>query len=146
MRRVIIESPYAGDIEANVAYARRCIRDALKRGEAPIASHLLFAQPGILRDDVPEERQLGIAAGLAWIAVADAMVLYLDRGTSPGMQEARRAAEAIGLQWELRHLDQPQGEVRLAGDLEASQDEGRARQQPAQGGQSERRDALRLVD
>ena len=29
MRLVIVESPYAGDVEANVAYARACLRDAL---------------------------------------------------------------------------------------------------------------------
>jgi len=40
MKLVVIESPYAGDIEANVKYARECMSDCLKRGEAPIASHL----------------------------------------------------------------------------------------------------------
>ena len=72
MRLVILESPYAGDIERNVAYARECIRDCLLRGESPIASHLLFTQPGILRDDVPAERHLGIAAGLVWAEQAEA--------------------------------------------------------------------------
>jgi hypothetical protein len=37
MRRVIIESPYAGDVDMNVAYTRRAMRDALQRGESPIA-------------------------------------------------------------------------------------------------------------
>ena len=41
MQRVIIESPYAGEIDKNTAYARRCMRDSLDRGEAPFASHLL---------------------------------------------------------------------------------------------------------
>jgi hypothetical protein len=104
MRRVIIESPYAGDIEANVAYARQCVRDAVLRGEAPIASHLLFTQPGILRDEVPDERKLGITAGLAWLVHADAMVLYVDRGISSGMQAAMRQAQRSGLQVELRSL------------------------------------------
>jgi hypothetical protein len=49
VRRVILESPYAGDIDANVAYARACVRDAVMRGDAPIATHLLLTQPGILR-------------------------------------------------------------------------------------------------
>ena len=40
MKLVILESPYAGDVEANVEYARACVRDSLSRGEAPIASHL----------------------------------------------------------------------------------------------------------
>lgn len=88
MRRVILESPFAGDIAANIAYARQCIRDCLKRGEAPIASHLLFTQPGVLADGVPEERKLGMEAGWAWQAVADAIVVYTDRGISSGMQAA----------------------------------------------------------
>lgn len=105
MRRVILESPYAGDVDANVAYARACIRDCLERGEAPIANHLLFTQPGVLRDGVPEERKLGIAAGLAWITVADAMVIYIDRGMSSGMQAAMREAQRSGLEVELRCLE-----------------------------------------
>ena len=28
MKRVIIESPYAGDLDANVAYARACQKDS----------------------------------------------------------------------------------------------------------------------
>ena len=85
MKLVILESPYAGDIEANVEYARACVRDSLSRGEAPIASHLLYTQPGILRDEVPDERQWGIDAGLAWSSVAEATVVYIDRGISRGM-------------------------------------------------------------
>lgn len=85
MRLVVLESPYAGDVDRNVAYARAAIGDCLRRGEAPIASHLLFTQPGVLRDDVPEERVLGIAAGLAWHDVADAIVFYVDLGWSRGM-------------------------------------------------------------
>jgi len=35
VRRVIVESPYAGDVARNVEYARACVRDSLQRGEAP---------------------------------------------------------------------------------------------------------------
>src|SRR5262245_43397342 len=105
MRRVILESPYAGDVDANVAYARRCVRDCLDRGEAPIASHLLFTQPDVLHDGVPEERELGIAAGLAWLDVADAMVLYVDRGVSDGMREAMIKAQRASVPVECRVLE-----------------------------------------
>jgi hypothetical protein len=93
MRRVILESPFAGEIERNLEYARACVRDSVLRGEAPIASHLLFTQPGILDDDEPKERALGIAAGLAWLSAADAMVVYTDRGVSGGMRAAIEIAE-----------------------------------------------------
>ena len=85
MIRVIIESPYEGCIERNIAYARACLRDSLNRGEAPIASHLLYTQPGVLDDNLMNERMLGINAGLAWRSVADKHVFYVDLGYSSGM-------------------------------------------------------------
>ncbi len=103
-RLVILESPYAGDIEANTRYARACLRDSLLRGEAPIASHLLYTQPGVLDDMIGEERQLGIDAGLAWKTVATASVVYTDHGISRGMQYGIDAATAAGLPVERRHL------------------------------------------
>lgn len=63
---------------------RRAVRDSLARGEAPIASHLLYTQPGILCDEDPSERAWGISAGLAWGKVADATVLYADLGIVKG--------------------------------------------------------------
>jgi hypothetical protein len=76
----------------------------LLRGEAPIASHLLYAQPGVLRDDVADERELGISAGLAWGPVADATVVYIDRGISPGMKRGIADAESAGRPTEYRVL------------------------------------------
>lgn len=90
---VIIESPYAGDVERNLEYARRAVRDSLDRGESPIASHLLYTQDGILDDTIPEERALGIDAGLAWKRVADKHVFYVDLGYSPGMTYARNSSQ-----------------------------------------------------
>lgn len=103
-RLVILESPYAGDVERNVAYARACVRHSLLLGEAPIASHLLYTQPGILRDEVPEERMHGIMAGLAWRAVAQASVVYTDLGISSGMMKGIDAAQAAGLPVEYREI------------------------------------------
>jgi hypothetical protein len=104
MRLVILESPYAGDIEKNKTYARACVRDSLSRGEAPIASHLLYTQPGILRDEVPEERQWGIDAGLAWSGKAEATVVYTDLGISGGMQYGIDNAERAGRTIERRTI------------------------------------------
>lgn len=104
MRLVIIESPYAGDVAANEAYARACVRDSLLRGEAPIASHLLYTQPGILNDAIEAERQHGIDAGLAWRSVAHASVVYTDRGISNGMRYGIDAAQAAGVPVEYRRL------------------------------------------
>ena len=100
MRRVIVESPYAANslntVERHVAYARACLADCLKRGEAPFASHLLYAQPGVLDDAIAEERSLGIKAGFAWRDVADATVVYGDLGMSWGMTQGIEDAQMKG--------------------------------------------------
>ena len=96
--RVILETPYAGDVGANLAYLRACMRDCLRRGEAPFASHGLYTQPGVLRDDDPAERDLGIRAGFAWRPHAARTVVYTDRGISSGMQ--RGIDHAVGLIWQ----------------------------------------------
>lgn len=110
MRLVIIESPYSPanghTVEENVAYARRCVRDCVLRGEAPIASHLLFTQEGILDDSVPAERSLGIEAGLAWGKHAEATVVYTDLGMSSGMRIGIERAQAEGRPVEMRTLDE----------------------------------------
>jgi len=105
MKLVILESPFAGDVSTNVAYARACVRDSLLRGEAPIASHLLYTQEGILNDDIPAERLQGIVAGLAWRAVAHGSVVYTDLGVSRGMQYGIDKAIAAGVEVEYRSLE-----------------------------------------
>jgi hypothetical protein len=114
MRPIIIESPYAGDVERNVAYARRALRHSLDLGEAPFASHLLYTQ--VLDDTIPADRDRGINAGLAmanavtcWIADRaerqgtllreDCAVaaFYVDYGWSRGMEYARAFYNLRGL-------------------------------------------------
>lgn len=104
MKLVILESPYAGEIERNVTYARRAIKDCLKLGESPIASHLLFTQEGILNDLDPAERALGIAAGIAWRKVCDYAVFYEDYGYSAGMLEAFKLYNAEGIPTHFRQI------------------------------------------
>lgn len=107
-RFVVIESPLAAptleEIEVNVAYARAALRDCLLRNEAPFASHALFTLRGVLRDDIPAERELGIEAGLLIGSRADATVVYVDRGISPGMKQGIERARAAGRPVEERSL------------------------------------------
>ena len=104
MRRVVVESPFAGDIEANLKYARACLRDCLMRGESPVASHLLLTQDGVLDDSDPIERAVGINAGHAWMHGAHAIVVYTDRGISEGMKAGIRSAEFHKLNIEYRSI------------------------------------------
>jgi hypothetical protein len=108
MRRVILESPFNGNVERNIAYACEAMRDSLDRGEAPLASHLLYTR--MLDDRIPAERALGIAAGLAWGVAAEATVVYVDLGISNGMQHGIDRAEAAGRPVEKRRLWIEKGE------------------------------------
>lgn len=101
-KRVIIESPYAGDIDENLAYLHECCRDCLRRGESPYASHGFFTQ--FLDDTKPDERELGIEAGLAWGNAADLIVVYVDKGISEGMKSAINGHIAYGRPIEYRSL------------------------------------------
>lgn len=101
---VIIESPYAGDVERNLRYLRAALRDCLMRGESPFASHALYTQDGVLDDSVPEERALGIEAGLQWATMADRTVVYEDLGVSPGMRLGIDRAYKLGVRVEFRRL------------------------------------------
>jgi len=107
-RLVVVESPFAGLDDAatdrNIRFARACLRECFERGEVPFASHLLYTQPGILDDKVPEERKLGIEAGFLWGSIADATVVYTNYGISPGMQAGIDIARKIGRVVEERTL------------------------------------------
>ncbi|CAB4127449.1 hypothetical protein UFOVP75_202 [uncultured Caudovirales phage] len=102
MKLVILESPYAGDVEFNVRYARACMADSLARGEAPMVSHLLYTQ--CLDDSIPAERKAGIEAGLAWRTAAECSVVYTDLGVSDGMQHGIDTMLAQGKPVEYRSI------------------------------------------
>lgn len=122
LRRVILESPFAGDETVNRAYLKACLRDSLLRGEAPVASHALY--PGALRDDVPEERELGMLAGFAWHPYARAVVIYTDLGISPGMARGMENAQKAGRTLEFRSL--PEWDAWKKGNFKRGQREGYA--------------------
>lgn len=112
MRLVNIESPYAGHgptflhcwINAwkNFQYLRAALRDSLYRGEAPIASHLIY--PSVLNDRIPAERAIGMNAGFAWNRFAEATIVYTDRGVSEGMKAGIDVAKRAGRPVEYRRL------------------------------------------
>jgi hypothetical protein len=70
----------------NKVYAEQCLRhSAMVCGEAPYASHVLFARA--LNDRAALERHTGMHIGFQWGAEAEARVVYCDYGISPGMRE-----------------------------------------------------------
>lgn len=104
MKLVYLESPYGGDVLNNIKYARLCMHDCLERGEAPLASHLLYTQPLILNDNVAVERALGINAGFAWAKHAELSAIYTDFGISSGMKSGIEDAKKNNRTIEYRRL------------------------------------------
>ena len=130
MQRVILETPYAGkdwaEIKKNERYARLCMRDCLQRGEAPYASYLLYTQANVLRDDIPEERKLGMQAGFAWRQAAQATAVYTNLGISDGMKKGIEDADQRGCPVEYRTIEYPPqiNTVYLAGPMEFAEEAG----------------------
>ena len=100
-----LESPYAGNIELNTLYAQFCMHDSIvNRDEAPFASHLLYTQPNVLRDEIPEERKMGIDAGRDFSYATKKTVLYSDLGMTDGMKYAADHAQVTNHPVEVRFL------------------------------------------
>lgn len=91
---VYIASPYAGDTERNIAFARAACRLAVDQGFVPVAAHLLY--PQFLDDTVPVQRELGIWLGLKLLAACSELWLCGER-ISDGMQEEWKEAERLGM-------------------------------------------------
>jgi hypothetical protein len=83
------------------------MRDSLLRGEAPLATHALYTQPGVLDDTVPEQRAMGMEAGFRWAREAGLWVFYIDLGWSPGMRAGLIRARKSGTQTRTRTLGAP---------------------------------------
>ena len=99
---VIVESPFAGDMEANRKYALRACIDCMRRHEVPYASHLFF--PQFLDELEPKEREQGLTAGYAFWRVATKIVFYVDHGMSPSMKQADARAARIGMKTVIRKI------------------------------------------
>lgn len=82
-QRVILESPFAGDVASNVKYAKALIHDLAYQGVAASASHLLYTQ--MLDDTKDFDRNLGINKGLDYAHNKDS-IIGIDRGISTGMK------------------------------------------------------------
>lgn len=101
-KRVIVESPYAGDLERNIEYAKRCMLDSIQRGESPLLSHLLYTQ--VLDDGSRSQRKRGINCGLSWGVKADTIAVYRDFGITDGMQQAIEFYNKKGIEIDYRSI------------------------------------------
>ncbi len=98
--KVYICSPYRGDIEINIANARRYCRIAYDSGKLPIAPHLYF--PQFLDDDNEAERRVGISLGLEALRLCSE--IWVCGGTvTQGMAYEITEAKRLGIR--IRYIE-----------------------------------------
>lgn len=77
-KKVYICAPLGGDVEGNIGRVRAYVRYALKCGAAPVAPHFYAL---CLDDHIPEERELGRAAGMSLLWFCDELWIFGDEVT-----------------------------------------------------------------
>lgn len=113
---IYIASPYAGDVEQNVAFAKRACRHAISQGHTPIAVHLLY--PQILDDNNPAEREIGLRLGHRVLESCDELWVCGGR-ISSGMAQEIAAAQRFGIPirsingQDIEPAEAPQSEMRM---------------------------------
>lgn len=107
MKLIYMASPYAGDIEKNTKFAKRACRHVMNEGHAFFAPHLLY--PQLLNDANPQERQAGLAMGLAVLPRCDELWCYGEH-ISHGMLLEIQEADRLGISV-CRVMEQEQGFV-----------------------------------
>ena len=91
MKLIFIASPYAGDIEKNIGYAKQACRYVLNEGNAFFCPHLLY--PQILDDNNPGERKIGISLGKEFLVKCDELWAFGDNISSGMFEEIQFARE-----------------------------------------------------
>jgi len=89
---VFICSPFSGDTDRNTARTQRYCRFAYAQGTVPFAPHLHNTQ--FLEEDIPEEREAGIALGLEAMKRVDEVWLFGNELTE-GMKSELRSAHQM---------------------------------------------------
>jgi hypothetical protein len=94
MKLIYVASPYAGDVERNIRFAKQACRHVMEQGHAFFAPHLLY--PKLLDDTNPLERQAGLDMGLVILSRCDELWAGGDR-ISPGMAQEIEQAKTLGI-------------------------------------------------
>lgn len=91
---IFVCSPYSGDIEKNVEFAKQCCLSVIYDGDIPFAPHLFFTQ--FLDDSITDQRKAGIEGGLLIMNKCDAMYVF-GNTISDGMAIEIIEAEKLGI-------------------------------------------------
>lgn len=82
MKKVYICSPLGGNVKENIEQAKQYAKYALMCGMAPVVPHFYAL---CLDDNKPDERAIGMAAGMALLWFCDELWVFGDMMTE-GMQ------------------------------------------------------------
>lgn len=93
MRRAYICSPLSGNISGNIENAKRHALYIFKCGMAPVIPHFYAL---ILDDEIPDERKLGMQAGISLLWVCDEVWVFGDEITE-GMKKEIIFAEKLNI-------------------------------------------------
>lgn len=80
---VYVCSPYRGETERNIGYAQELTRLVLDNGFVPVTPHLYLTQ--VVCEEVPQERELGMAAGRELLKQCEYILVGSRYGLSDGM-------------------------------------------------------------
>lgn len=87
-------SPYRGEVERNKKYARELTRLALDNGFCPVTVHLYLTE--VTDDNIPEERRLGMDAGMEILKNCKYILIGGRHGISEGMKAEIKTALDMG--------------------------------------------------
>lgn len=93
MHRVYVCSPLGDNVTANIENAKRYAQYVFKSGMAPVIPHFYAL---VLNDDNPEERKIGMQAGISLLWVCDEVWVFGSEITE-GMKKEIRFAEKLNI-------------------------------------------------
>ena len=93
MKKVYICSPIGGNIKENLQKVKEYTRYALMCGTAPVVPHFYAL---CLNDNIPKEREIGMAAGLSLLWFCDEMWIFGDEVTE-SMKAERQFCKSLNI-------------------------------------------------
>ena len=105
MKLVYIASRVRGDVKRNLELANAYCLYAITENVIPVVPHLMLC--GVLDDNEPEQRGVGMKIGKALLAKCDEVWIFIDeRGISEGMQGEVNLALELGIPVVPMHVEQ----------------------------------------